>query len=261
MNLLSIIIPYYNRRDILLNTLSSINLFSGDYPIETIVVDDGSDIGEWVDCAVDMFPKLNINLIYLRRPKAVWRGPTIAYNMGFNEAKGDVIFLNGVDCMHCGDLVGYVFRHMKENMYMNFSAYRGTNNINEVLKTFDWYDTAEMESLKGSFDLTRAENWHIHSKFFYELAPFCAAINRSDMERLGGMDERFEQGVGYEDSDFTDRVKNLGLNAVMVDEPFCLHQRHKFTDYTNPTNRKLLYQLRADAPQRIKATQNKIYIR
>jgi len=38
--------------------------------------------------------------------------------------------------------------------------------------------------------------------------PYCAAIRREDMEQLSGYDERFIDGIGYDDYDFIDRVRN-----------------------------------------------------
>jgi O-antigen biosynthesis protein len=255
---ISIVIPYYNKREILLNTLRSINLFVGN-DTETIVVDDGSDPQYQVGDICERFPRLNIRLIVLE--KNGWRGPAIAYNTGFNEASGDVIFLNGADCLHMGNLLGYVDKNFEDGMYINFSAYRGTDFHNELFKWVNWNDPRPLMEVKKSLDLKASKNWHIHSEYFYELAPFCAAIGRSDLETLSGFDERFEHGIGFEDSDFTCRISNLKLNAILIDEPFCMHQRHEPTKYSNTINRDLFLKLQEESPQRIKANHNKIYIR
>mgnify|MGYP002507241313 CR=1 FL=1 len=148
-------------------------------------------------------------------------------------------------------------------MYINFSAYRGTEEMNSafVSSIWNWVTTYQLDALKYIIDRKKPENWHIHSEYFYELAPFCAAISREDMEKLSGFDERFEHGIGFEDSDFTARLSNLKLNAIMVDDPFCLHQKHTITKYSNTINRDLFLKLQAEHPQRIKATHNKVYVR
>jgi len=254
IDLLSIVIPCYNKRDNLINTLKSINVFKRRWPIEVIIVDDGSDEDQQLDLSEDY------HLIYVKKEKDRWRGPSIAYNIGFSVAKGDVIFLNGADCVHMGDMMSYVFDNMEDNSYLNFSAYRGLDGHNSIFRSFDWC-YSELIRMKKSFLTRKAENWHIHSGFFPAMIPFCAAITKKNIEALNGFDERFAEGIGYEDSDFEVRIKNLGLDLKQVDEPYCLHQKHPLTQYPNNLNRDLYNRLQKEEPNRIKAIHNKVYMR
>jgi GT2 family glycosyltransferase len=258
INLLSIIIPHYNKRDILIDTLRSINLFRGDYPIEIIVVDDGSrkdQLPDWLQ-----INNMASAIVHTGGDNEKWRSPAIAYNTGFDYAQGDVIFLNGADCVHMGDMIGYVFANMKKDSYLNFSAYRGSEGHNAIFRSFDWCPS-ELVRLKKSFNTGLPNNWHIHSEFFPAMIPFCAAITKKSLEALNGFDERFAEGIGYEDSDFEVRLKNLGLDLRQIDEPYCLHQKHPLTQYPNNLNRELYERLQKDEPDRIKAIHNKIYVR
>ena len=236
IDLLSIIIPCYNKKQILLNTLQSISLHRGVCPIETIIIDDGSDEENRMFNLAELFPELNLRYIWIDKKKG-WRGPTIAYNAGFAYANGNVIFLNGADCVHKGNLLGYVFDNMREDSYISFSALRE----------------------QDEFGLDDPRAWHIHSKFFYALIPFCAAISTKSLELLGGFDERFADGVGYEDSDWDVRICNLGLDAHLIDDPYCLHQKHPLTQYPNQINRDLYFKLQKETPNRVKSPYNKIY--
>ena len=261
VKLLSIVIPYFNKRQLLLNTLKSINHFRGEYPIEVIIVDDTSSADHRIDDVKVMFPNLNINLIVVERSPVRWRTPTVAYNIGFNAAKGDVILINGTDCIHMGDMIGYVFRKLPINAYISFSAYMGMSLPDDIFHTLNWDDPAEMKELEKHFDTGVKENWHVHSRFFYYLIPFCAAIATEDMEKLSGMDERFEMGIGYEDNDFVDRVINLGLEVFLIDDPFCVHQKHPPTNYSNTINKTLYAHLCRTEPNRVKVITNKVYVR
>ena len=75
------------------------------------------------------------------------------------------------------------------------------------------------------------------------------------MDILGGYDERFAKGIGFDDYDFTHRVKNLGLNIKVIDDPYVIHQWHKPTEYTNTINYDLLMFLNSKYPDRIKANE------
>ena len=68
---LSIVIPYYNRRDKLLNVLKSIDF---SYPIEVVLVDDGSDKEHQVFDLPGIYPAIRL----IRLEKNGWRGAAVA---------------------------------------------------------------------------------------------------------------------------------------------------------------------------------------
>ena len=251
IKLLSIVIPYYNRRQLLINTLKSIARYKRYYPIEIIIIDDGSSKEHQIYDIEQVIPVLPIKLLVLERKEGKWRGPTIAYNIGFSQVKGDVVMINSSECYHNGDILGYVFNKMEDNEYISFSTYMGnvdlTKKIEEGMHRFS-------TKVKGT------AYWGSHSSN-YTLIPYCAAICTKDLETLSGYDERFEFGVGYDDYDFTDRIKNLGLNTKLVDDPFIIHQWHQPTVYPNKVNINLLFSLREKDPNRVKAKTNKIYLK
>ena len=251
--------PYYNRRQLLLNVLKSIDYYNNNYKIETIIVDDGSDSVHNIDDTVELFPKLNINLIKLQRDTK-WRGPAIAYNTGFNAAVNDAILINSAECIHLGDILGYVFSRLNPKEYLNFSAYMSDNQLNDKINNLNWKDELTIRDVASSIDMTTITKWGCHSKIGNYI-PYCAAINREDMETLSGYDERFAAGIGFDDYDFTDRIYNLGLNMIAVDIPFCIHQYHTPTNYINNINIDFLWYLRKSSPHRIKPTMNKVYVR
>jgi glycosyltransferase involved in cell wall biosynthesis len=216
---LSIVIPVYNRKQLLLNTLESI----GRSDIEVIIVDDGSD--ERLDFA-------DYRVIRLERSKG-WHGPCLAYNAGFKAATGDVIMINSSECVHRGNVIGYVQKHFKENDYFSFSTYM----------------LGEDEDL-GNLRFDNFWGVKIGVKSFI---PYCGVISQENMAKLGGYDERFSKGIGFDDYDFTDRVKNLGLKMKIIRNPYIIHQWHKPTEYTNNINLDYLMYLRKNFPDRIRA--------
>ena len=232
---LSVVIPYYNRRKLLLNVLTSIH---GD--LEVVIVDDGSSVEHQVDDIINNY-EFDIKLIKLP-VKTQWRGPTVAYNVGFSEASGNVIMINSSECVHIGDIIGYVFKNFEPNDYIAFSAFMGMPNMNVEFNDPDFIAKGEEV---GAW-------WGVHSTI-KNLIPYCGVISKENMDRLGGYDMRFASGIGWDDYDFTHRVKNLGLNTKIVDKPFCFHQYHDPTVYHNYNNLHLLEYLNITEPNRIKA--------
>ena len=167
IKLLSIVTACFNRRQILLNTLKSINYFKQEYPIEVIIVDDTSREDQQINDVYDLFPNLNLNLIVVKRDPVVWRTPVVAYNMGFNIAKGDVILINGVDSLHLYDIIGYIFNNFEDKSYFNFSAYKGWSLPDGIFNNLNWNNSEELNNVYHNINTSIPENWHIHSKFLY----------------------------------------------------------------------------------------------
>jgi len=245
---LSIVIPYYNRRDKLLNVLKSIDF---SYPIEVVLVDDGSDKEYQVFDLPGIYPAIRL----IRLEKNGWRGAAVAYNTGFREAKGNMIMINSSECMHIGNIVRYVFRNFKSNQYLAFSSLMSSRHID--IEKLTWNKPRKFKKQIAKIDdkYTLPSDrtwWGVHSTVG-NFIPYCAVISKANMELLGGYDERFASGIGFDDYDFTWRVKNLRLNMICVDKPYVFHQWHKPTDYPNTKNLDLLKMLNEKYPKRIKA--------
>lgn len=82
--------------------------------------------------------------------------------------------------------------------------------------------------------------WYNHSKYNPVHYHFCSAITKKNMDLLGGFDERFAMGIGYEDNELVDRVNKLGLNKIIIDDVSVIHQWHeKVFDLINPEHLEL----------------------
>lgn len=253
IKLLSIVMAYFNKRQLIISTLKSIDYYKGSYPIEIIIVDDGSNESEHIRPIADLFPALNITLltIHARYPK--WRVPSIAYNTGFSAAKGDVIMINSVDTIHAGDVIGYVFKNFDLKSYFSFATIWGKPTMNNVLRNLNWNDDKARVAA-----LNVKKEWRLHSSLG-TIIPFCGVINKTDLDLLCGYDEIYTGGIGYDDHDFEDRIYNLGLKTAIIDSPFCIHQYHAPVEYSSIRNIELLKGLRKTQPKRIKSQISKHY--
>ena len=217
---LSVVIPYYNRRQLLINTLKS---FQSKYPFEVIIVDDSTDNS--ISDIPEIFPKLNIKIHYTGNKS--WRGSIVAINTGISLVKEGNIMINSAECKHVGSVIDYVFENFSPKDYMCFATRMGTID-------------------------DRPEWWAVRRQIGNAI-PYCAVLSKENMDLLGGYDTRFMKGIGYDDYDFFHRVKNLKLEIKIIDEPYVYHQYHKPTDYPNTINLDLLSYLNKNEPGRIKA--------
>jgi GT2 family glycosyltransferase len=185
---------------------------------------------------------------------------------------GDIVLINCAECMHMGDIIGYIFTNMKEKDYLNFGTYSIDYALQEKFNKLDWTSPDAVKRAHEIIEPTHSlpekwkdgdTGWYVDkSPEHFSLLPFCAAIHRTDLEALSGFDERFGKGIGYADTDFVIRLKHLGLNAQVILDPFCVHQAHTPTIYEKTKfalNGELIASLQKDFPNRIKAEHNKIY--
>lgn len=198
---------YYNRRVLLIETLKSIaRTAHNDY--EIIVIDDASNMEERInDLDID-FPFLKV--FRVKKEEKWYFNSGIPNNMGIAKADGDIILLQNPECIHIHDILSYVAKNVTENNYVSISTY-GIG--------FGWYN---------------------HSIFKPVYYPFCAAMTKENMKKLGGFDERYAMGVGYDDNDLVDRITRLGLQKIIADDVLVIHQQHpKVYNLGNPEHKAL----------------------
>jgi glycosyltransferase involved in cell wall biosynthesis len=258
--MISIVITYYNRPRQLLNTLWTIQQSAAGYPIEVIIVDDMSDKPVPDVLSNFSFP---INLIVRTEKKPFDR--VSPQNIGFNAVKGDIILINNAECLHVGNIIKDIYCNFKDGMYMAYSTYSINRKLYRQIRIGVHKSNVELV-IKPKHVLRDGwkdcdTGWYSHPVHRMTLIPFCAAISRRSMEQLGGYDERFSDAIGWDDLDFVERIKNLGLRTSLTKFPFCVHQPHKVTDYSGPLNNELFLRLQAEEPNRIKPPANKHYIR
>lgn len=226
--MISIITAYYNRKTLFINTLISIkkqliNLTE----IEVIAVDDASENDERLEDIIPEFPFLKI--IRLEKENKWYRNSCIPFNIGFKEAKGDIIIFQNPECLHFGNILSYTIENLTEKNYLSFGCYslseEPTNTITSLIKTPD--KITEHINNHNSIVLGDGQDgWYNHSIHRPVGYHFCCAITRNNLYDLGGFDERYALGVAYDDDEFLHRVKLKGLKVKIIDDVIVLHQNH-----------------------------------
>jgi len=223
--MISIVMTYYNRQTLLDKTLESIHRSAvKDY--ELIIVDDASDPA--LVCG-------EAKIIRIEPQDKWWHNPCIPFNMGIREAKGEIIILQNPECYHIGDVLSYARDNITPNLYLSFACYAFNERETET------FHTGAIPILENhTFRHPENNGWYNHSLYRRAKYHFCSAIMKDDMDKLGGFDERYAEGVSYDDDDLVKRIQKQGMRVNIVDNPYVIHQYHRPFSYM-VDNMKMLH--------------------
>jgi len=224
----SIIMAYYNRRELFINTLKSIKE-STIKDIEVIVIDDASKESERLEDLLPNSPFLRV--VRVEKKDKWWVNPCIPYNMGIAQAKGDIIILQNPECYHIGDVLKYITKTLTDEIYISVSAYaygeKYAGKLDTMLANFS---TLPQQIYKNEI------GWYNHAVYCPVYYHFCSAITRKNMRLLGGFDERYAYGIAYDDNEFVDRVGRLGLIKLLPSKVSVMHQWHSKVEHLHAQN-------------------------
>jgi GT2 family glycosyltransferase len=69
--------------------------------------------------------------------------------------------------------------------------------------------------------------WYNHPIYRPRFTNFCSAITVKNLKKLNGFDERFCEGVWFDDDYFLNQIQWLGLKIELCTDPFIFHQWHE----------------------------------
>lgn len=219
---------YFNRRAQFLRTLTSIQ--ESNYSnVEVIVVDDGSESKHRLEDIE------GIKLIRVEPEDKTYINPCVPFNKGFSKATGDIIILQNPECIHIGDIITHAVENITDNNYIPYGCYSfDESNTNEIPLKVDAKSMQEIVTRINKLPQIQPKTgdcgWYNHNTIIPTSYHYTAAITKRNLDILGGFDERFAHGIGFDDDEFLARVKHLGLKVEIPNNmPIALHQWH----YTN----------------------------
>jgi glycosyltransferase involved in cell wall biosynthesis len=230
----SIVMAYYNRKQLLLNTLYSISLSTipkSDY--EVIIVDDASsDEHKLTD--IENIYGLQIKVYRIELVDKWWVNPCVPYNLGFKYSSGDYVVIQNPECLHFGDMLLYFNAYMNRNTYLSASCYsinqQMANSISAVPKDTEYFKhigkiinpiTNDKILSTGGLGFY---NHPVHRPLHFH---FTSCINRQELYDLGGFDMRYANGIGYDDDEFVVRLRRKWMDmTILPPSPLTLHQYH-----------------------------------
>ena len=191
----SVIIPTFNRRSLVLDTLEAIAV-QEQANFEVIVADDCSTDGS-ATAIIDAARRLGLSgkLVSLRRN----RGPATARNCALHVARADTIAFTDSDCIPTPKWIAAGLAAFRSDV--GIVQGRVLPPVDATIPFFSHF--IHIESLDGSFATCNA---------FYK---------REAIQQAGGFDPSY---LLWEDTDIGFRVLSLGWKAVYEPEALVYHQ-------------------------------------
>jgi len=233
--MISIVVAYHNRKPQFQSTLESIQ--KQNYAdLEVIAVDDRSVDEHRIEDLETQFDFLKV----VRLNRSEFRNPCLSYNVGFNNALGDIVIIQSPECIHVGNILEITESKISENNYLSFATYSASHDLSQEISAHvrddNSFDSAVQNlvlSSRQSGDFYLRDNvWFNHSVYSPRHYHFATAITKNNLERLNGFDERYALGIDYDDNEFKYRIDKMGLQTVSIDNPFAVHlwHDHSFSD-------------------------------
>lgn len=235
---ISIIVPTYNRSDLLELTLISIaqQELKG-ISLEVIIVDDGST--DNTKQTVERYMKKIEDLKYLYNEHDGYR---VAYvrNIGIRNSQGDIIIFVDSGMILCSDFVSqhYLSHEKNKNAAVIGSIYgyaipMEDREIYELIDMTDLNQTFCRVKSKSKFSDVRMESFKYHSYAIDKLkAPYAffwtgnVSAKRASILQINGFDENYKNW-GMEDIDMGYRLFASGLEFILNLEAKTIHVPHK----------------------------------
>lgn len=220
--MISIAMTYYNRFNLLANTLRSISKYT--IPDEIIIVDDASTIEPLDQKSIDLIScGMNVKLFRFEPEEKTWRNPCIAFNKSFSLCSNDIIIIQNSECYHKNDIVGYCKTVDFEKNYYVFGCYSLPENAEP--------ETHELKNKCVNF--CGDDGWYQHSKFRNLGFHFTSAISKKNLLNISGFDENYGTGISYDDNEFLFRI-NKKYTIIQIDDYITYHQFHYSSDQSSP---------------------------
>jgi glycosyltransferase involved in cell wall biosynthesis len=219
-NLISVVIPTYNRKEEIKECLE--NIYKQEYPrdkYEVIVVDDGSH-----DNTSDVLEQCRIQLSNFRYFIRSNEGPGKARNYGAKKAEGNILVFIDSDCIMTPgflEIIEDIF-----DKYENIAACSG--DAISIFKDKLFYPLSDYYQKK--------KRRHYEAHLINELTPFfklrtdCCALKKDIFKKLGGFNKDFSQSAA-EDIELGYRMLQNGYNTLFCGKLLVKHyQRANLID-------------------------------
>jgi GT2 family glycosyltransferase len=232
-NSLSIVIPTYNRENLLSRVLEGYLAQSQAHSIhELLVVDDGST--DATEAMVGQFIRRSpFPIRYLRQPN---KGPAAARNFGIREAKSGIVLFTDSDVVPARDLVAQHLDWHRRNPGTAAAVLGYVTWPAEIKATpfMRWY--GEAGALFG-YRLLQGKREINDFHFFYT----CNLSLKTEFLRSCGLfDEEFNSAA-YEDTELGYRLSKQGLQLLY--NPLAIGYHHQFFSFGDACRKR-----RANAP-------------
>lgn len=206
--MISLILPYWDRQEIADEAFEFLAKQYADLDLEVVVVDDGNKVPF-------KLPKTPLKVKIVTLPlKDEPTSPLHAWNMGVKAASGKIIALSCIEILHETPVLAQMrgqLEQLGKKGYVLASAWCPEQKI-----------------------------WHCHSTVSVPECPegtgigFMSMLHKKWFEKVGGFDEEYMGGAGYEDRDFIYRLYMAGTRFFIRDDLVVTHPKRKATIHWKP---------------------------
>ncbi len=223
---LSVIIPTYNRRELVRKTLQS--LAHQIYPatrFEVILCDDGS-----TDGTGEMVQSLELSYS-LRYSWQANRGRCAARNMGLAHAQGDlIIFLDG-DMVAAPELIA---EHVASHSSHQKVLVRGDIRLPPEIRNANIFTALGLGPMDDFASHIADENGFLPFSFSHTGN---LSMTRSALDEIGPQDEAFDVSYAWDDVDLGYRAQRLGYRLLF--NPRALAWHHDYVRTVEQQGKRL----------------------
>lgn len=200
----SVIMPYWRRQAALDRNLRQYRELYPDFPLEIIVVDDGSPDPAVID---GEFP-WPVNLIRLPA-KSDPKDPVVPLNVGAQFARGEYLLITGPEIVHRAPLLDGLLEtaRSKALAYVSPSVWGGS-----------WWYCHPTDMPKDDA-VGRAASPKMAALHF------CALLRRDVFWAVDGFDQAYRDGAGYSDNDFLWKLNDIGVSFSIRDDLIADHEK------------------------------------
>jgi len=204
--MISIIMPYWNRLELLVRSLDRMAELYPTFDLEIVIADDGSEEG----CILEKEYPWPLQAIYMpRKDQAL--NPCVPINLAVKASRGYITVLTNPEIYHPTAILGGMLDElvkMGPKGYILASTWSTDYNR--------WYCHSSITSKKnaalGRLPLPKGSGLH-----------FCSMMYRKFYDEIGGFDEAYRDGQGVEDNDFCWKLHEAGATFRMMDNLMVEH--------------------------------------
>jgi GT2 family glycosyltransferase len=233
---ISVVIPTYNRAEILYRTLYSLcRQKDNNYELLVSVDDDQDKYEESVSvCKSFINEGASVRYFYTGQYKRGdgWSLESYPYNVGIRHAVGEIIILNSGDVISISNTIDqHRQRHKVDSVYVS-TVHALIQEVQNKIDDYDWKSNPSSLLFKGScYKMFTGIGKSYTAAYEYEDAGtpyhFQMSIRKDYLHKIRGFDEDFYGIMPCGDDDLAHRIKKLGLNFVYTPEILAVHQFHK----------------------------------
>ena len=233
----SIILPYFERPEVLIITLRSFQALYSKSQVEIIIVDDGSHKN-----LKPLLPPgftLPTKLVSITNKDGI--NPCIPINIGVTEASGEFILLTSPEIVHTESIfsaMGNTDVGKNECLFFNVFALTDSDinfrlissesheSLIEIYKSFE-HELEKNLGLNGYKWSNLHGSWYCHPIYRKTDLNFLSLMRRSSFFEVGGFDERYRKGSGFEDNEFRRRMLSFGFKFRYQGSSTAIHLIHE----------------------------------